>query len=64
MAWRKGVGKTETFRLVVEFGCLEGKKRDRGCPGRRKRDGGGVLEEGRRIRLFWRKEEGLGICPG
>jgi hypothetical protein len=46
MTWRKEVGKTQTFRGVDELGCLGGKKRDRGCPGRRKRDKD-VLEEGR-----------------
>jgi hypothetical protein len=45
MACRKGVGKTETFRLVDELGCLGGRKRDRGCPGGRKRDDDVLKEE-------------------
>ncbi len=51
MAWRKGVGKTETFRWVDELGCLGGRKRDRGCPGGRNRDED-LLEEERGMMMF------------
>ncbi len=59
------MGKTKCFRWVDELGCLGEKKRDRSCPGGRKRDDdeeergtGGVLYEGIGIGGVMGKEDG------